>query len=222
MGTSESRAKIRFTIDGIEYSTRDDDQEAANLLRLAGRDPDVFDLARIVPGDDPDVLKDGKVLDLKEGDAFLALKQRVLLTFTIDGNSYSTRDDDQEAASLLRLAGLDPAHFDLAKIKANGEITVLRDVKVIDLREGDAFVSVAQVASWTIVVNTVPAAVDDEEVDYDKVVQLAFPVPPSPDTRFTVTFRKAKEPKEGTLKAGKTVIVKKEGTIFNVKATGKS
>jgi hypothetical protein len=221
MDTLESKGKIRFTIDGLEYSTRDDDQEAASLLRLAGRDPALFDLARIIPGDDPKMFKDGKVLDLHEGDAFLAIKQRVRVNFTIDGKPYSTRDDDQEAASLLRLVGLDPEEFDLAKV-TDGEIQVLKDGKVIDLREGDVFVTIATVTSSTIVVNTVPFVVDGDNVTYEQVVQIAFPVPPSADTRFTVTFRKAKDPKEGTLKSGKSVTVKKEGTIFNVKATGKS
>jgi hypothetical protein len=220
--TTESRAKIRFTIDGIEHSTRDDDQEAASLLRLAGRDPELFDLARIVPGESPTVFKDGKVLDLHEGDAFLAVKQRVVLHFTIDGVAYSTRDDDQEAASLLRLAGLHPDNFDLAKITADGETKIFKDSKVIDLEEGDAFIAVATDTRCTIVVNTVPFLIDNEHVTYEQVVHLAFPVPPSADTRFTVTFRKGKEPKEGTLKSGKSVTVKKEGTIFNVKATGKS
>jgi hypothetical protein len=221
MDTLESKGKIRFTIDGLEYITRDDDQEAASLLRLAGRDPDLFDLARIIPGDDPKVFKDGKVLDLHEGDAFLAIKQRVRVNFTIDGNPYSTRDDDQEAASLLRLAGLDPTEFDLAKV-ADGETKVFKDGKVIDLREGDVFVSIATVTTSIIVVNTVPFVVDGDNVTYEQVVQVAFPVPPSADTRFTVTFRKGKDPKDGTLKSGKSVTVKKEGTIFNVKATGKS
>ena len=40
----ESRNKITIIIDGQPYSTRDDDQEAAALLRLAGKDPDEFDL----------------------------------------------------------------------------------------------------------------------------------------------------------------------------------
>jgi hypothetical protein len=221
MDTLESKGKIGFTIDGLEYSTRDDDQEAASLLRLAGRDPDLFDLARIIPGDDPKVFKDGKVLDLHEGDAFLAIKQRVRVNFTIDGNPYTTRDDDQEAASLLRLAGLDPTEFDLAKV-ADGETKGFKDGKVIDLREGDVFVSIATVTTSIIVVNTVPFVVDGDNVTYEQVVQVAFPVPPSADTRFTVTFRKGKDPKEGTLKSGKSVTVKKEGTIFNVKATGKS
>jgi hypothetical protein len=68
------------------------------------------------------------------------------LTMSIDGLTYTTRDDDQEAASLLRLAGVDPAQYDLARIKHNGETKVYRDEKVIDLRDGDAFVTVRQSA----------------------------------------------------------------------------
>lgn len=71
---------------------------------------------------------------------------RKKLTITIDGQSYTTRDDDQEAASLLRLAGVDPAQYDLARIKRNGETKVYRDEKVIDLEDGDAFVTVRQSA----------------------------------------------------------------------------
>ena len=68
------------------------------------------------------------------------------LTISIDGVNYVTRDDDQEAASLLRLAGVDPAQYDLAKIKHNGETKVYRDDKVLDLEDGDAFVTVRQSA----------------------------------------------------------------------------
>ncbi|QHE73617.1 multiubiquitin domain-containing protein [Rhodococcus sp. WAY2] len=73
-------------------------------------------------------------------------ESRKKLTITIDGQPFTTRDDDQESAALLRLAGLDPAQYDLAKIKRNGEPKVYRDEKVIDLEEGDAFVTVRQSA----------------------------------------------------------------------------
>lgn len=73
-------------------------------------------------------------------------EQRNKINITIDGQSFTTRDDDQEAASLLRLAGVDPAQYDLAKIKRNGEPKVYRDEKVIDLADGDAFVTVRQSA----------------------------------------------------------------------------
>ena len=68
------------------------------------------------------------------------------LVITIDGVRYTTRDNDQEVASLLRLAGVDPAQYDLAKIKKNGETKVYRDAKVLDLEDGDTFVTVRQSA----------------------------------------------------------------------------
>lgn len=73
-------------------------------------------------------------------------ESRKRLTITIDGQSFTTRDDDQEAASLLRLAGVDPGQYDLAKIKHGGEPKVYRDEKVLDLKDGDAFVTVRQSA----------------------------------------------------------------------------
>lgn len=72
--------------------------------------------------------------------------KRKSITLTIDGQGFTTRDDDQEAASLLRLAGVDPAQYDLARITRNGEPKVYRDEKVIDLKDGDAFVTVRQSA----------------------------------------------------------------------------
>lgn len=141
---ANKRAKISITIDGASFTTRDDDQEAASLLRLAGRDPQKYNLARLVPGGEPKGIKDGKVIDLNDGDAFVTVKERVSLTFTIDGVSYTTRDDDQESAALLRLAGLDPAEYDLARIAAGTDPKVFKDTKVIDLHEGDVFISVKQ------------------------------------------------------------------------------
>jgi len=74
-----------------------------------------------------------------------------------------------------------------------------------------------------IIVNGEQKIVASDDVSYEEVVALAYPTPPSPDTRFTVTYRKAKEPHhEGSLAPGQSVDVRKEGTIFNVKATGKS
>jgi hypothetical protein len=73
-----------------------------------------------------------------------------------------------------------------------------------------------------IIVNGEPKIVESEIVSYEQVVRLAYPAPPSPDTLFTVTFRNAQEPREGSLAPGGTVEVRQGGTIFNVKATGKS
>jgi hypothetical protein len=76
---------------------------------------------------------------------------------------------------------------------------------------------------FVIIVNAEQRTVESDDVLYEQVVKLAYPTPPSPGTRYTVTYRKAKEPNhEGSLAPGQSVEVRKEGTIFNVKTTGKS
>jgi Multiubiquitin len=76
---------------------------------------------------------------------------------------------------------------------------------------------------YAIVINGELAVVPHDVVSYAEVVAIAYPVPPGPDTTYTVTFRKAKGPRhEGILVEGETVEVKKEGTTFDVVPTGKS
>lgn len=75
---------------------------------------------------------------------------------------------------------------------------------------------------FSLIVNGQQHAVDSRIVSFEEVVKLADLAPPSPDTRYTVTYRNAAEPKEGSLAPGHSVEIKKKGTIFNVKATGKS
>jgi hypothetical protein len=75
---------------------------------------------------------------------------------------------------------------------------------------------------FSLIVNGQQHAVDSRIVSFGEVVKLVDLAPPSPDTRYTVTYRNAAEPKEGSLAPGRSVEIKKEGTIFNVKATGKS
>lgn len=77
-------------------------------------------------------------------------------------------------------------------------------------------------ADFEIIVNAQPHTVESETVTYEEVVKIAYPTPPSPDARYTVTYRNAEKPREGSLAPGQSVEVKKEGTIFNVKATGRS
>ena len=73
-------------------------------------------------------------------------ESRKKITFTIDGVAYTSRDDDQEAAAMLRLAGLDASEYDLAKVKRNGEYKTYKDTHVVDIDDGDEFVTVRQTA----------------------------------------------------------------------------
>lgn len=68
------------------------------------------------------------------------------ITITIDGEPYTFSDKHQEVVDLLRLAGVDPTQYDLAEVMRNGEPKVYRDEKVVNLRGGEAFVTVRQCA----------------------------------------------------------------------------
>lgn len=68
------------------------------------------------------------------------------VTITIDGVSYTPDLDHRQASALLWMAGVDPAQYDLAMVKHNGQTQVFRDEKVINLKDGDAFVTVRQSA----------------------------------------------------------------------------
>lgn len=74
--------------------------------------------------------------------------------------------------------------------------------------------------TYKIVVNGTPKTVEKEVLSYEEVVLLAFPQP-NPDTIYSVSFEKAKDPREGELVAGQSVTIK-ENTEFDVDDTGRS
>ena len=77
---------------------------------------------------------------------------------------------------------------------------------------------------FTIVVNGTEHAVSNDLVTFAEVTEIAFPGHPNnPDIVFSVTFEKAQsKPHQGTLAAGGSVTVKKNGTIFDVTQTNRS
>lgn len=74
--------------------------------------------------------------------------------------------------------------------------------------------------TYRIAVNGVETTTQQETLTYDDVVHLAFPTP-DPNTIYSVSFEKAKEPKEGELLQGQSVTIK-ENTEFDVDDTGRS
>jgi hypothetical protein len=76
--TSErSHKPIHFTIDGRPFTTEDPDPTAAELLTLAGLDPNGYDLGQIRPGDpEPDRFKDQQKVHLHDGEKFVSIRER--------------------------------------------------------------------------------------------------------------------------------------------------
>lgn len=70
------------------------------------------------------------------------------IPFTIDGQPYTTDDISQRASALLRLAGLDPAIFDLGELvgKERPETKRFADHEIVSIVKDARFVSIRQSA----------------------------------------------------------------------------
>lgn len=129
---------VSIVIDDVEFDTVDDDQEAASLLRLAGRDPKDFDLFIVDKHGVETHVKDKQIVDLRDGGRF---RTRRKVRFTIDGEPHTSWDDDQTAGALLRLAGVDPAKYDLARVTAAGSPETFTGDQMVTIHDGDEFVT---------------------------------------------------------------------------------
>lgn len=130
---------FHLVIDNSHYSTTDSDQTAAALLRLVGRDPKIFDLFVVKRNGIEEKIGDNQIINLKDGERFVS---RQHVRFTIDGEFFRTYDEDQTAADLLRLAGVDPAGYDLARVGAPASFP---DDEIVIIVNGDEFVTAKHV-----------------------------------------------------------------------------
>lgn len=130
---------LTITIDDMAHTTHDADQTAAAILRLAGRDPKIFDLFLVKKNGVEKKIKDGQIINLKDGERF---HSRERVRFTIDGEPFHTYDEDQTAADLLRLARMDPAGYDVARVGASASFP---DDQIVIIVDGDEFVTAKHV-----------------------------------------------------------------------------
>ena len=70
------------------------------------------------------------------------------IPFTIDGQPFTTDDLSQRASALLRLAGLDPAIFDLGELKGKERPRTQRfdDDEIVSSVKDARFISIRQSA----------------------------------------------------------------------------
>lgn len=133
------RTEFTISINDKPYVIKDDDQEASALIRLAGRDPKIEDLFKLSASGGEKRLKDEQIVDLRACDKFVT---RRLIHYTIDGQSFSTYDDDQSATALMQRASVNPETHDIARVDDVGGYQLFKDDDVIDLQPRDKFVTV--------------------------------------------------------------------------------
>lgn len=73
-------------------------------------------------------------------------KHPEVVRITLDGRKLTLDDETQTAAAILRLGGLDPAGYDLAQVHHGRDPQTFGDNEVLELENGDAFVSIRQSA----------------------------------------------------------------------------
>lgn len=67
---------VPITIDGRRYEVEQGRQlTAADLLRLAGLDPDGYDLAEVLGHGDVRTFRDGDVVDVRPHEKFVSVRQ---------------------------------------------------------------------------------------------------------------------------------------------------
>lgn len=129
---------LRITIDDIQHVTKDDDQEAASLLRLADRDPQIYDLFVVDKHGAETRIKDKQIVNLRNNQWF---RTRRKLRFSIDGEPHTSWDEDQTASALLRHAGVDPAGYDLARVNGVSGPETFTGEQMVIIGDGDEFVT---------------------------------------------------------------------------------
>ncbi|MEX2440463.1 MAG: hypothetical protein WD739_11420 [Actinomycetota bacterium] len=68
-------------------------------------------------------------------------KEQPPVTFTLDGLEYTVEDRRQPAADVLRLAGLDPADYDLIRVVGKDNEQRFHDQEEVQLVPGGRYLS---------------------------------------------------------------------------------
>ena len=145
-----------------------------------------------------------------------------------------TLNDDQISWSKPVIKGTEL--YALAKVSTeeavflvvlDGENRLVEPDDLIDLTASgvEHFISAPKPATtFEIIVNAQPHIVNDRQVTFEQVVQLAFPGCQSEsNVTFSMTYRHAaSKPHAGELGPGGDTEVKRKGTIFNVTRTVQS
>jgi hypothetical protein len=62
--------------------------------------------------------------------------------FSIDGKPFEVADPEQTAASLLRLAGFDPARYDIAEVRPGEQPKRFSGEEPVRVHDGEEFITI--------------------------------------------------------------------------------
>lgn len=228
---NERQYLVKIGIGGLDFKNASIDDPVPTgrqILASAGVNPkEEWSLFAILPSGDFEDVRLDETFDLREPgvEAFIAFQTDRDFKFTLRGNQMEWGKPAISGRELGKLANLKEGEAVFLEVPG-GEDRVVEETDVIPLTKPGIehfIVAPKPKAGFEIIVNGRPRIVDDENVSYEDVTQIAFPGQGGPQIDFAVSYRKAaSEPHAGEMEKGESVKVKKKGTIFNVTLTDKS
>jgi len=201
---------------------------ARQILSTAGVNPDAcYSLFAILPnGEFEDVRLDEPFdISARGAERFIAFQTDRIFKLTLKGREIEWGKPVINGAILYKLAEVGKGEAVFLKVPS-GEDRLIEPEELVDLTPPGIehfVVGPKPVQTYEIIVNGRPRTVNDKNVGFEQVVEIAFPGPHGPNIVFSMTYRHAaSNPHAGELGPGGSVEVKKKGTIFNVTKTDKS
>lgn len=223
--------RIRFAQDGLNFCNLDVTDPVPlgrQILTAAGRDPqDGYSLFAILPSGDFEDVRLDEPFDLRERGAerFVAFQTDRDFKLTLNEHQLEWGKPAIGGAALYTLANIGDDEEVFLEVRG-GEDRLIEPADLIDLTAPgiERFITAPRPSkTFEIIVNSRPREVDEKQVTFEQVVQLAFPGPHETNVVFSMTYRHAAStPHAGELGAGGSVDVKKKGTVFNVTRTVQS
>lgn len=229
--TSDRQYRFKIGVGGLDFQVRSTDDPVPTgrqILEISGVNPkEDWSLFAILPSGDFEDVRLDEIFDLraKGAEELIAFQTDRDFKFTLRGSQLEWGKPTISGRELGKLANLMDGEAVFLEVPG-GEDRMLEEKDLIPLTNPGVehfIVAAKPKPGFEIIVNGRLRVVDEENVSYAQITEIAFPGQGGPMICFAVTFRKAAStPHAGELSDGQSVKVKKQGTIFNVTLTDKS
>jgi Multiubiquitin len=222
--------RIQFALDNLNFRSievADPILLGRQILAAAGVDArGEHSLFAILPSGDFEDIRLDEPFDLRGRgvEQFVAFRTDRDFKLTLDDRQITWGKPAMRGSDLYQLANVSNEQAVFLEIRG-GTDKLIEPEEIIDLNAPgiERFITAPRPTHEVeIIVNARPKLVSGPNVTFEQIVELAFPGSHTPNSVFSITYRKAASaPSEGELGAGGVIKIK-TGTIFNVTQTDKS
>lgn len=217
-------AKFKYEVNGRFFETNDQIEDGETILERGGFEPAsehvLIQLNR--PGSSSIGLDDKVDFSDPGREAFRAFKSDRVFLFTLNERGYEWGAATIEEPELRDIAEVPVGHILVLERRDTPDEEIEAGTRIDLAARGTEHIR-SEKRLTQIIVNARPHEVDGDEINYAKLVALAFdPVPSGPDVTFSITYSKGPRPSpEGSVPEGGSVPIKNR-MIFVVTQTNRS